>query len=105
MNSLVKRIGKWPVKAINTVAGGNAMDKLKETDNPLLRRAINQLSPDSKIMKRMVKRYGTPAERQTFAKERVKTHAARAATIAGGSAVLMHERSKQQRKGQYYVPY
>lgn len=102
MNSLTKRIGKWPIQIVNTVAGGNAIDKLKESNNPLLRRAVNQLSPDSKIMKRMVQRYGSPAERHAFNKERVKTHVARAATIAGGSAVLLRERSKQ-RKGPYYA--
>lgn len=102
MNPLIKRIGKVPVKIINTVAGGNAIDKLKESNNPLLRRAVRTLSPDSKIMKRMVKRYGSPAERHAFNKERVKTHAARVATITGGSAALLHERSKQ-RKGPYYA--
>ena len=104
MNSLVKKIGSIPIKVVNTVAGGNAIDKLKETNNPLLRRAVGTLSADSKIMKRMVKRYGTSAQRQAFAKERVKTHLARAATITGGSAVLLRERRKQ-RQGHYYVTY
>lgn len=104
MNPLFKKIGQIPIKIVNTVAGGNAIDKLKETHNPLLHRAVNQLSADSKIMKRMVKRYGTPAQRQAFAKERVKTHLARAATIAGGSAALLRER-KKQRQGPYYATY
>ena len=102
MNPLVKRIGEIPIKFVNTVAGGNAIDKLKEHHNPILRRALGKVSPDSKIMKRMVERYGTPAQRQAFAKERVKTHVARAATIAGGSAIMLHERNKQ-RKGPYYA--
>lgn len=104
MNPLVKKIGSIPIKIVNTVAGGNAIDKLKETPNPLLRRAVNTLSADSKIMKRMVERYGTPAQRHAFAKERVKTHLARAATIAGGGIALHHERRKQ-RQGHYYVTY
>lgn len=102
MNPLVKRIGVIPIKFINTVAGGNAIDALKEHPNPILRRALGKGSPDSKIMKRMVERYGTPAQRQAFAKERVKTHVARAATIIGGSATLLHERKKQP-KGLYYA--
>ena len=102
MNTLLKRVGTVPVKFINMVAGGNAVDKLRESNNPLLRRALGQLSADSKIMKRMVQRYGTQAERQAFHTERVKTHAARAATLVGGSAVMLHERSKQ-RKGMYYA--
>ena len=100
--TLLKRVGLIPMKFINTVAGGNAVDKLKEYNNPLLRRALTQVSADSKIMKRMVQRYGTQAERHAFNRERVKTHAARAATIVGGSAVMLHERSKQ-RKGIYYA--
>lgn len=104
MNAILKRVGSIPIKVINTVAGGNAIDKLKEANNPLLRRAVNTLSADSKIMKRMVKRYGTPAQRQAFAKERVKTHLARAATITSGSAVLLRERRKQ-RQGHYYATY
>ena len=104
MNSLAKKIGSIPIKIVNTVAGGNAIDALKDHSNPLLRRAVNSLSADSKIMKRMVKRYGTPAQRQAFAKERVKTHLARAATITGGAATLLHER-KKQRQGNYYVSY
>lgn len=31
MNPLVKKIGSIPIKIVNTVAGGNAIDKLKET--------------------------------------------------------------------------
>lgn len=104
MNTLAKKIGAIPIKIVNTAAGGNAIDKLKETHNPLLRRAVANLSADSKIMKRMVKRYGTPAQRQAFAKERVKTHLARAATITGGGALLLSERRKQ-RQGPYYVTY
>lgn len=104
MNPLVKKIGSIPIKIVNTVAGGNAIDKLKETKNPLLRRAVSTLSPDSKIMKRMVERYGTPAQRQAFAKERVKTHLARAATITGGGTLLLRERRKQ-RQGPYYATY
>ena len=103
MNPLFKKIGQIPIKIVNTVAGGNAIDKLKETHNPLRRRAVTTLSPDSKIMKRMVERYGTPAQRQAFAKERVKTHMARAATVVGGAATLHHERKKKQ--GPYYASY
>lgn len=103
MKQLVKKIGKIPIKIVNTVAGGNAIDKLKETHNPLLNRALGKISPDSKIMKRMVERYGTPEQRQAFAKERVKTHMARAATVVGGAAVLHHERKKKQ--GPYYASY
>ena len=101
MNPLVRRIGKWPIKVVNIVAGGNAIDKLKEHNNPLLRGAVAKLSSDSKIMKRMVKRYGSKAERQAFNRERVKTHAGRVATIVGGATVMLHERSKQ--KGPYYA--
>lgn len=96
MNPVLKRIGLIPIKVVNTVAGGNAIDALKELPNPLLRRAVNQLSSDSKIMKRMVERYGTPAQRHAFNKERVKTHFARAATIMGGGMVLHRERRKQR---------
>ncbi|EBX1873724.1 hypothetical protein DRD23_09535 [Salmonella enterica subsp. enterica serovar Enteritidis] len=103
MKQLVKKIGKIPIKIVNTVAGGNAVDKLKETHNPLLNRALGKISPDSKIMKRMVERYGTPEQRHAFAKERVKTHMARAATVVGGAAVLHRERKKKQ--GPYYASY
>jgi len=102
MNPLVKKLGAIPIKIVNTVAGGNAIDKLKETPNPLLRRALGQYSADSKIMKRMVERYGTPEQRQAFAKERVKTHLARAATLTGGGIVLHRARKKQRSP---YVPY
>jgi len=104
MNPLVKKIGEIPIKVVNTVAGGNAIDALKAHHNPILHRALGKISPDSKIMKRMVERYGTAAQRQAFAKERVKTHMARAATITGGSALLLRERRKQ-RQGPYYVSY
>ena len=103
MKQLVKKIGKIPIKIVNTVAGGNAVDKLKETHNPLLNRALGKISPDSKIMKRMVERYGTPEQRHAFAKERVKTHMARTATVVGGAATLHHERKKKQ--GPYYASY
>lgn len=103
MKQLVKKIGKIPIKIVNTVAGGNAIDKLKETHNPLLNRALGKISPDSKIMKRMVERYGTPEQRHAFAKERVKTHMARAATVAGGAVALHRERKKKQ--GPYYASY
>lgn len=99
--SLVKRISKAPIKLVNIVAGGNAIDKLKEHNNPLLRRAVKTLSSDSKIMKRMVNRYGSEAERQAFNKERVKTHAGRIVTLVGGSTTLLHERNKK--KGPYYA--
>lgn len=105
MNKLVSKLGKLPIKAVNIVAGGNAMDVIKEHHNPLLRRAKSMLNADSKIMKRMVERYGTQQERHAFNKERVKTHVARAATIAGGSAVLLHERNKRNQKGPYHVTY
>lgn len=104
MNPLVKKIGKIPIKIVNTVAGGNAVDKLKAHHNPLLNRALGKISPDSKIMKRMVERYGTPEQRHAFAKERVKTHLARAATVVGGAAALQHERGKK-RQGPYYATY
>lgn len=103
MNKLVAKISKLPIKAVNIVAGGNAIDALKKHHNPLLHRAKQTLSADSKIMKRMVGRYGTESERHAFNKERVKTHVARAATIAGGSAVLLHERNKRNQKGPYYA--
>ena len=95
MKQLVKKIGKIPIKIVNTVAGGNAVDKLKETHNPLFNRALGKISPDSKIMKRMVERYGTPEQRHAFAKERVKTHMARAATVVGGAVALHRERKKK----------
>lgn len=103
MNKLVSRITKLPLQAANMVAGGNAIDAIKKHHNPLLRKAKSTLSADSKIMKRMVDRYGTQQERHAFNKERVKTHVARAATITGGSAILLHERNKRNQKGPYYA--
>lgn len=101
MNKLVSRIAKLPLQAANIVSGGNAIDAIKKHHNPLLRRAKNTLNADSKIMKRMVERYGTQQERHAFSKERVKTHVARAATITGGSALLLHERNKRNQRPQY----
>lgn len=101
MNKLVSRIARIPLQAANVVAGGNAIDALKKHNNPLLRKAKNTLTADSKIMKRMVERYGTQQERHAFHKERVKTHAARVATIVGGSAALLHERNKSNQRPQY----
>ena len=101
MNRIVSKVAKLPIKAVNIVAGGNALDAIKSHHNPLLRRAKTILSADSKIMKRMVDRYGTQQERQAFNKERVKTHVARAATIVGGSAALLHERNKRNQRPYY----
>lgn len=103
MNQIVSKIAKLPIKAVNIVAGGNAMDAIRGHNNPLLRKAKATLNADSKIMKRMVDRYGTQQERHAFNKERVKTHVARAATIIGGSATLLHERNKRNQKGPYYA--
>jgi hypothetical protein len=93
--TLLKRIAKLPLEAANMVAGGNARDVLRSVNNPLLRRAAAHPKTDSKIMKRIVKRYGTKEERRAFAKERRKTHVARAATLAGGVTALRHEYKKQ----------
>lgn len=93
--TLLKRIAKMPLQAANIVAGGNAKDLLRSVNNPLLRRAAANPAADSKIMKRIVKRYGTKEERRAFAKERVKTHVARAVTLVGGGAVLKHEYQKR----------
>lgn len=104
---LRKALINAPLAGINTVIGGNAVDKLRRMKDPKVQRIIRRVvdnrkgSVNHKILKTTLRYSGNKRAMYAYGSERLKTHAARAALGTGIAAVaIKNHREKQNRLNQ-----
>lgn len=97
-----------PSKAVNVLAGGNAIDTLRKYRNPTIKRALKKLVDQHdgfvkhKDLAKAVKASGNRNALYAYKKERLKTGLARGTVASAVAYKALKNKQQQQQNGSAY---